>query len=227
MIEKNNKVSRRIIYVDASFSSQTKESKICLYDVDGDKIDTLTTTIPTSSSFAERYAIVYACLYSKKLNITDKKIHILNDNYSATIHTKIKELCQLLNISISWIPREINTIADKGTQDSCNIQIEDVHICDLFYELMIQKNMANMDDVDNTQKNVVQKTNTNSSEKNILLNALRHSKIENKPYISLGQVGKHLKKNNPTFNYTSLKKILEKYPKDFIIVNNNYVKLMD
>ena len=216
VIENSNKLPRKIIYVDASFNHQTKESKICLYDVDENKIDTLITVKPTSSSFAERYAIVYGCLYAKKLNITDKKIHILNDNYSATIHTKIKELCSILNISISWIPREINTIADKGTQDSCNVQVENVHICDLFYELMIEKDMANKDCI-----------NTNNSEKNILLNALRHSKIENKPYVSLGQVGKYLKKNNPSFTYVSLKNILEKYPKDFTIVKNNYVKLID
>ncbi len=227
MIENNNRISRRIIYVDASFSSQTKESKICLYDVDENKVDTLTTTMPTSSSFAERYAIVYGCLYSKKLNISDKKIHILNDNYGATTHTKIKELCSILNISISWIPREINTIADKGTQDSCNIQVEDVHICDLFYELMIEKNMTNKDCINIKQENIVQKINTNNSEKNILLNALRYSKIENKPYVSLGQVGKYLKKNHPSFHYISLKKILEKYPKDFSIVKNNYVKIID
>ncbi|WP_295418284.1 hypothetical protein [Sulfurovum sp.] len=93
--------SRRILYVDASFYNKTKESKICLYDVDENRIDTLNTTLPTSSSFSERYAIVYGYLYAKKLNIQDKKIHILCDNYSATIHTKIKELCSILNISIT------------------------------------------------------------------------------------------------------------------------------
>lgn len=227
MIENNNRPSRRILYVDASFSNQTKESKICLYDVDENRIDTLITKLPTSSSFSERYAIVYGCLYSKKLNISDKKIHILCDNYGATVHAKIKELCSILNISISWIPREINTIADKGTQDSCNIQNEDVHVCDLFYELMIEKDMINKDHTNIEQKNIVPETNTSNGEKNILLNALRHSRIENKPYVSLGQVGKFLKKNNPSFTYASLKKILEKYPKDFIIVKNNYVKLIE
>jgi hypothetical protein len=123
-----------------------------------------------------------------------------------------------------WIPREINTIADKGTQDSCNIQDEDVHICDLFYELMIEKNMINKDYINIEQKSIVPKVNTSNSEKNILLNALRHSKVENKPYVSLGQMGKYLKNNNQSFTYTSLKKVLENYPNDFTIVNNNYVK---
>jgi len=66
VLETNIRPIRRIIYVDASFSNETKESKICLYDVDENKIDTLITKMPTSSSFAERYAIVYACLYAKK-----------------------------------------------------------------------------------------------------------------------------------------------------------------
>ncbi len=227
MIESNNQLSRRIIYVDASFNSQTKESKICLYDIDENRIDTLITNKPTSSSFSERYAIVYGCLYAKKLNIIDQKVHILNDNYGATAHKRIQELCQLLNISISWIPREINTIADKGTQSPCNIKNEDVHICDLFYELMIEKNMIKVNHIDTTQNNIVEKTNGNKNEKDILLNALRHTKIENKPYVSLGQVGKYLKNNNPIFKYTSLKKELEKYPKFFTIIKNNYVKLVD
>ena len=227
MLENNIRPARRIIYVDASFCNETKESKICLYDVDENKMDTLITKMPTSSSFAERYAIVYACLYTKKLNLLDKKVHILNDNYSATTHTKIKELCSILNVSISWIPREINQIADSGTQDSCNVEVENVNICDLFYELMIEKDMGNKDSSNTKQVNVVEKINTNKNEKNILINAFRHSKIENKPNVSLGQMGEYLKNNNPSFTYSSLKKILEKYPKDFTIVNKNYVKLRD
>ena len=227
MLENINRPVRRIIYVDASFSNETKESKICLYDVDENKIDTLITKMPTSSSFAERYAIVYACLYAKKLNLLDKKVHILNDNYSATIHTKIKELCSILNISISWIPREINQIADNGTQNNCNVDIEDSNICDLFYELMIENNMGNKDSLNLKQAKVEEKTNNNKNEKNILINAFRHSKIENKPYVGLGQMGKYLKNNNSSFTYKSLKKILEKYPQDFTIVNKNYVKLND
>jgi len=218
---------RRIIYVDASFNNEMKESKICLYDVDENKIDTLITKIPTSSSFAERYAIVYACLYAKKLNLLDKKVHILNDNYSATTHTKIKELCSLLNISISWIPREINRIADNGTRNNCNISIEDTNICDLFYELMIVNEKGNNDTFTTKQEKVEKKPNSNKSEKNILINAFRHSKIENKPYVALGQIGKYLKNNNPSFTYSSLKNVLEKYPKDFTIVNKNYVQLID
>ncbi len=126
MSDGNIRLPRRILYVDASFCNQTQESKICLYDVDENRLDILKTKLPTSSSFSERYAIVYGCLYAKKLNI--------------------------------------------------------------------------------------------------LLNALNHLQIENRPYISLGQMGKFLKHNNPTFTYSSLKKILEKYPKDFRIVNSNYVK---
>jgi len=170
------------------------------------------------------YMLVYM---PKKLNLLDKKVHILNDNYSATTHTKIKDLCSILNISISWIPREINQIADNGTQNNCNVSIEDSNICDLFYELMIENDMGNKDTLNIKKVKVKEKPNINKSEKNILINAFRHSKIENKPYVSLGQIGKYLKNNNPSFTYTSLKKILEKYPKDFTIVNKNYVALND
>jgi len=221
------RTARRIIFVDASFNNETNESKICLYDVDENKIDTLITKMPTSSSFAERYAVVYACLYAKKLSLLDKKVHILNDNYTATTHKKIKDLCSILNISISWIPREINQIADNGTQNNCNVSIEDSNICDLFYELMIENDMGNKDTLNTKQVKVDEKPNINKSEKNILINAFRHSKIDNKAYVSLGQMGKYLKNNNPSFIYSSLKKVLEKYPKDFTIVNKNYVKFND
>jgi hypothetical protein len=226
--EANNRPIRRIIYVDASFNNETKESKICLYDVDIDKINTLSTNIPTSSSFAERYAIMYACLYAKKFNLLDKKVHILNDNYSATIHTKIKELCFNLNISLSWIPREINKIADQGTQYNCNISIEDANIYDLFYELIIDNNKIDKEPLKTPKQIKVENETKNiTNEKKILINAFQASKIENKPYIALGEIGKFLKKNNPSFTYSSLKKILEKYPKNFTIVNKNYVKLKD
>lgn len=222
----NIRPARRIIYVDASFNSETKESKVCLYDLDENKIDTLITKMPTSSAYAERYAIVYACLYAKKLDLLDKKVHILNDNYSATTHTKIKDLCSILNISMSWIPREINQIADNGTRTTCNIDVKDTNICDLFYELMIVNDTESKNTSNTKLVKDEEKTSTNKSEKNILINAFRHSKIEDKPYVSLGQMGKYLKNNNPSFTYSSLKQVLEKYPKDFTIVDKNYVRLI-
>lgn len=219
-MSENIRPARRIIYVDASFSSETKESKICLYDLDENKIDTLITKMPTSSAYAERYGIVYACLYAKKLDLLDKKVHILNDNYSATTHAKIKELCSILNISLSWIPREINQIADNGTQNNCNIDVKDTNICDLFYELMIVNDNENKDRSNTKLVKSEEKISINQNEKDILINAFRHSKIENKPNVSLGQIGKYLKNNNPTFTYSSLKKVLEKYPKNFTIVSH-------
>ena len=212
---------RRILYVDASFNSETKQSKICLYDKELNKLDTLTTNIPTSSSIAERYAIVYACLYAKKYNLLNNKIHILSDNYSATINPKIKDLCSRLNISLSWIPREINEIANNGTQNECNIDNEYINVCNLFYELIMEINIENQKTIE-TQ---VENQNINNNEKNILINAFQKIKIQDKPYIALGQIGKYLKQNHKSLQYKSLKQLLEKYPNDFQIVNKNYVKL--
>jgi len=227
MIENNNiRPSRRILYVDASFHKENGESKICLYDLDEDKTNIFKTMLPSSSSFAERYAIVYGCLYAKRLNNLDgKRIHILCDNYGATIHTKIKELCSFLNISLSWIPREINTIADRGTSEDCNISNEDVSIYDLFYELIIEQNLINKTD-DSKDKIAIKTDNNGKTEREILIKAIKDFETENEPYVALGVLGKYLKDSYPTLIYTSLKKLLEKYPNEFEIVNNQYVKLI-
>jgi len=225
MVKNNIRPSRRILYVDASFQKESGESKICLYDLDEDKINIFRTMLPSSSSFAERYAIVYGCLYAKKLkSLDDKKIHILCDNYGATIHTKIKELCSFLNISLSWIPREINTIADRGTSEDCNISDEDVIIYDLFYELIIEQGMINT--TDNSKDNIAIEIDNNKTEREILIKAIKDLKTESEPYVALGIFGKYLKDNYPTIAYTSLKKLLEKYPNEFEIIKNQYVQLI-
>jgi len=211
---------RRIIYVDASYNHETKESKISLYDKEINKLDTLILTRPNNSGEAEKFSILYACLYTKKKGLDGQKIHILNDNFGATTDRKILEICKYFGVNVSWIPREINIIADNGTKLEANIKIEDSNILEVFYDLLIDESFS----VDGVEK-VDKIDNISTRKKNILKNAIRHTKVENKPYVSIGQVGKYLKANNPTYEYSSLKKELEKYEDDFVIVDNNYVKI--
>ncbi|MFK5975993.1 MAG: hypothetical protein QM493_05760 [Sulfurovum sp.] len=210
---KNNAV-RRIIYVDASFNQETKESTISLFDQEINKLDTLKTDAPPSSSKAEIYAVLYACLYVRKNGIKDRKIHILNDNYHAVTNTKIEKLCKDMNINISWIPREINVIADKGTKQESNIKISTSNVLEFFYELIFE-----------VTTNKTPPIKENIKDKDILMNALKNSKEKNKPYVSLGEIGKYLRSNNPTYTYRSLKQELLKYDKYFTILDDNNVKL--
>jgi hypothetical protein len=222
----DNKVSniRRIIYVDASFNNKTKKSKISLYDRKIDKLETLLLDRPTNISEAEQYAIVYAFLYSELNNMNGEKVHILNDNSGAVQNKKILNICKKFNITLSWIPREINEIADSGTKMDDNISIKDVNIFNLFYDLLIKKCTFNTSDIvsPNSNKNIEDIDKV----KNILINAIKHSKTEGTELVSISQVGKYIKSNNESYKYPSLKKEIEKYPSDFIIMKANYVKLL-
>ncbi len=60
--------------------------------------------------------------------------------------------------------------------------------------------------------------------KKVLNSILNNLMVDNKPYISIGEVGKVMKSDYSNIKYASLKKLIEEYPKDFIIINNNYVK---
>ena len=224
----NKKLARRIIYVDASFNNEINETKISLYDKEINKLDTLILIKPTNSNEAEKYAILYACLYTKKKNIDMQRVHILNDNQSATKDEKILDICKYFGVNISWIPREVNVIADNGTKLEVNIKLEESNILEVFYDIVMNKctSTKEKDTVVslNNKKDMVIVPKVENV-KNILMNALRHTKIKDKPYVSLGQVGKFLMEKNPTFKFTSLKKEIEKYQDDFVIVNNNYVKI--
>jgi len=221
----NSSTQRRIIYVDASYNSETEESKISLYDKEINKLDTLILTHPVNSSEAEKSAILYACLYSKKRAIKDRKIHILNDNFNATKDDKILKICKYFGVNVSWIPREINAIADNGTKLNVNIGDQESNLLELFYDLMMNQCLFDIETSDIKATLEKQSPETIEKNKNILKNAIRHSKDDNKPYVSIGQVGKYLKANNASYRYTSLKKELEKYPDDFVVVDNNYTKL--
>ncbi|MBN2824897.1 MAG: hypothetical protein JXQ76_06205 [Campylobacterales bacterium] len=222
MDENQNSKNRRIIYVDASFDNETKEAKIGLYDKENNKLDRLLIKKANSSNEAEKYAILYACLYVKKKGITDRKIHILNDNYAATQDEQILKVCQYLQVGISWIPREINEVADKGSKLEVNVKEKESNLLELFYDILIN------DALNKPKNNTMIQQNTNvdfdDKEKNILLNAVKECNTKNKPHVTIGQVGNYLKKNNPNYKYKQLKKSLKQYPNEFEIVNDD-VKL--
>ncbi len=218
-------IARRIIYVDASFNNTTKESKISLYDKDIGKLDTLILNTPKSSNEAEKYGIVYACLYTQINDMNGQRVHILNDNNGAVQNTKILDICKKFNITLSWIPREINEIADKGTKLENNIKEHNIKVLELFYDLMINKCSFNKMSILTINEDIDEIPETDKI-KNILQNAIRHSKLKDKSLIPLGAIGKYLIKNNPTYTYSSLKKEIEKYPNDFQVINNNFIKIV-
>ena len=213
--------NRRIIYVDASFNNTTKESKISLYDKEIGKLDTLFLSKPKSSSEAEKFGIVYACLYAKTNDMKGQRVHILNDNNGAVQNSKILDICNNFDITLSWIPREINEIADKGTKLSNNIKAHAIQVLELFYDLMMNRCSFNNSSILVVKKD---KDKITDFDKNILTNAIRNSKLKDNNLVSLGEIGKYIKENNPTYKYTSLKKEIEKYSNDFIIIDNNFVR---
>lgn len=127
---------RRIIYVDASTINQ--ESKISVYDTGNNLTHVLDLIDITNNNIAEKYAVLNAILYIVKSNI--KNAHILTDNLAASQDKYIAELLKDENISISWIPREINIIADKIAKLDATQKEKDWNILNFFYKNVMKKN---------------------------------------------------------------------------------------
>jgi hypothetical protein len=127
---------RRILYVDATI--QDDITKISLYDIQNNLTNILELYDITKSIDAEQYAIIYAILYIVK-NDYDR-CHILCDNLNATQNKNILELAKSKNITISWIPREINVIAVKIVKLEPTIKIQEWYILDLFYKMLLNPN---------------------------------------------------------------------------------------
>lgn len=120
---------RRIIYVDAS--TINSESKVSIYDRENNLTHTLDLINISNNNLAEKYAVLNAILYIVKNNFTNA--HILSDNLAATQDKKVVELAKEEGISISWIPREINVIADKMTKLEATQKEKDWNILNCFY----------------------------------------------------------------------------------------------
>lgn len=126
---------RRIIYVDASTINQ--ESKVSIYDTGNNLTHTLDLIEVNNNNLAEKYAVLNAVLYVVKNNF--KNAHILSDNLAATQDKKITELIKEQGISISWIPREINVIADKITKLDATQKEKDWNLLNFFYKNLFLK----------------------------------------------------------------------------------------
>jgi len=125
---------RRILYVDASVEESM--SKISLYDTGNNLTNILELQNISKSNIAENYALLYAILYVVKNNLHN--CHILSDNQQSTQNKKIIKIAQDKSIAISWIPREINVIADKITKLNTTVKIKEWYILDMFYNLIMK-----------------------------------------------------------------------------------------
>lgn len=125
---------RRIIYVDAS--TVDGESKISLYDTENNLTNILQLIDISNNNIAETYAVLYAILYVVKNDYSH--CHILSDNLPATQNKKILELAKQKGVSLSWIPREINVVADKITKLEPTVKQKEWHILNLFYEILFK-----------------------------------------------------------------------------------------
>jgi len=123
---------RHIIYVDAG-STNSKNYKIALYDSQTNATHIMELDEIENNSIAEQYAIFYAIFYIYKNNY--KNCMVLCDNQSAVTNKIITALAKACSIKISWIPREINHIADKTCKLEATLKESDFYSLDLFVKV--------------------------------------------------------------------------------------------
>jgi ribonuclease HI len=109
-MSKEKKSKRRVIYTDAT-KSKDNEYKIGLYDPKINLTYTLRIKDVENINEAEKYGILYALHY-----INEKQLHnaiILSDSKSSVDNKVLNKLAAFIKCKISWVPREINLVADK------------------------------------------------------------------------------------------------------------------
>jgi ribonuclease HI len=111
---------RRVIYVDITGEENNTQFKLGLYDPEVNRVEILQLKEMSHNTEAEKYAIFYAMLYIKKHDLSNTIV--LCDNKSAVNDKMVQSLAQFLKINISWIPREINTVADKVCKLETNLK---------------------------------------------------------------------------------------------------------
>lgn len=124
---------RQIIYVDITGEENNSIFKLGLYDPDNNRTLIMNLKEISSNNEAEKYGIYYAMLYIKKHNF--ENTIILCDNESAVNDKTIQSLSKFLKIKISWIPREINTVADKICKQEPTLKDTDWNLLELFIKL--------------------------------------------------------------------------------------------
>lgn len=109
--QKERKV-RRVIYIDAGWNNE--QYQIGLYDSHSSFTQIVALVDIKGIHLAELYGALSAIIYIYTKQI-DNAI-ILCDNLSVTENHMILKLCEKHKIKITWIPREINVVADKLTK---------------------------------------------------------------------------------------------------------------
>lgn len=126
---------KRILYIDASGYNNNTQFKISLYDPAINLTNILALNDINTSNVAEKYAILYSIFYCVKNNL--KNVYILCDNQSAVDNKKLQELASLKSIKLLWIPREINTIADRVSKLEPTVKEKEWFLLDYLYKCMM------------------------------------------------------------------------------------------
>jgi ribonuclease HI len=229
---------RKIIYTDASIPENGK-AKIGLYDPDKNATHTLELKEDILNSLvAERYGVLYAIIYAVKLNYSN--VMILTDNKQILEDNEIFRLANFTKIAISWIPREINLVADTMSKMKPTLKEKEWYILDLFYKLHITNRESEPQEVKiEIPKPIiaeVEKKQIPNPETNKRIIGNREISILEKVIIrvqgsngwsELGMIGKEL--NNLGFQYklysTTLGKMFEQI-KQFELSTINSIKLV-
>jgi len=161
MVAKMSK-NRKIIYVDATGEENNTIFKISLVDVENNINHVLRIGEIKNNSEAEKFAIFYAIFYIKKHEYTH--CHILCDNQSAVDDIIIKKITKRYMIGLSWIPREINDLADTLAKSEPNLDELEWNQLKLFIELL--REPVNSAEIVSKQKEEIENLKSTLSQKN-------------------------------------------------------------
>ena len=127
---------RRIIHVDAG-QNKNKEFQIALFDPEINLTSIVKLLYIDNNNIAEKYAVVNAITYIKSKDI--QRAVILSDNQAAVADKNILEICEKNKIKLTWIPREINAIADKVAKLQPTKKDDTFYTIDFIYDLIFNK----------------------------------------------------------------------------------------
>ena len=159
-----NKEKRRIIYVDAGHNDN-KEFQIALFDPEINLTSIIKLNGINNNNIAEKYAVVNAITYIKSKELT--KTVILSDNEAAVRDPNILKLCEKYKIKITWIPREINIVADKVAKLQPTKKDDTFYTIDFIYDLIFPdiENVNEQKNTKNAPESKLQNNNTKKIEK--------------------------------------------------------------
>ena len=144
----SQQIKRRCIYVDAG-QTESKEFQIALYDPEINLTSIVKLLDINNNNTAEKYAVINAITYIKAKNL--KRTVILCDNQSAVLDKNIQKICEKYKIKLTWIPREINIVADKVAKLEPTKKDDTFYTIDFIYNLII--NTENSESQSNQNKN--------------------------------------------------------------------------